>query len=78
MDAVSAGNIEGMSRGELSKPDLIAFEIVGERCAKAGLCSAASVEEINKVETDIRKRLPIGWSTSYASLVREYVARVHS
>ncbi|CAD6584776.1 MAG: minichromosome maintenance protein 5 [Cyphobasidiales sp. Tagirdzhanova-0007] len=50
MDAVSAGNIEGMSRGEL-------------------------MEEINKVETDIRKRLPIGWSTSYASLVREFVSQ---
>lgn len=48
MDAVQAGNIEGMTRGEL-------------------------MEEINKVEADIRRRLPIGWSTSYASLVREFV-----
>lgn len=48
MDAVSAGSIEGMTRGDL-------------------------MEEINKVEADIRRRLPIGWSTSYASLVREFV-----
>lgn len=50
MDAVQAGNIEGMSRGELQ-------------------------EEINKIENDIRRRLPIGWSTSYASLVREFVSQ---
>ncbi|KAI5475627.1 hypothetical protein MNV49_001088 [Pseudohyphozyma bogoriensis] len=48
MDAVQAGNVEGMTRGDL-------------------------MEEINKVEADIRRRLPIGWSTSYASLVREFV-----
>ncbi|KAG0140786.1 hypothetical protein CROQUDRAFT_83949 [Cronartium quercuum f. sp. fusiforme G11] len=48
MDAVQAGNIEGISKGELQ-------------------------EEIAKVETEIRRRLPIGWSTSYASLVKEFV-----
>lgn len=48
MDAVQAGNVEGMSRGEL-------------------------MEEVEKVERDIRRRLPIGWSTSYASLVKEFV-----
>ncbi|GAA99080.1 uncharacterized protein L969DRAFT_87124 [Mixia osmundae IAM 14324] len=48
MDAVQAGSIEGMTRGEL-------------------------MEEITKIEGDIRRRLPIGWSTSYASLVREFV-----
>lgn len=48
MDAVQAGNVEGMTKGDL-------------------------MEEINKVEADIRRRLPIGWSTSYASLVREFV-----
>lgn len=35
MDAVQAGNIEGMTKGDL-------------------------MEEINKVEADIRRRLPIG------------------
>ncbi|SCZ89828.1 BZ3500_MvSof-1268-A1-R1_Chr9g10610 [Microbotryum saponariae] len=50
MDAVQAGNVEGMNRGDL-------------------------MEEINKVESDIRRRLPIGWSTSYASLVREFVTQ---
>lgn len=48
MDAVQAGNVEGMTRGEL-------------------------MEEVEKVERDIRRRLPIGWSTSYAALVREFV-----
>lgn len=48
MDAVQAGNVEGMTRGDL-------------------------MEEITKVEADIRRRLPIGWSTSYSSLVREFV-----
>lgn len=48
MDAVQAGNIEGISKGELQ-------------------------EEIGKVETEIRRRLPIGWSTSYASLIKEFV-----
>ena len=48
MDAVQAGNVEGMTRGEL-------------------------MEEVEKIERDIRRRLPIGWSTSYASLVREFV-----
>lgn len=48
MDAVQAGNVEGMTRDGL-------------------------MAEMNKVENDIRRRLPIGWSTSYASLVREFV-----
>jgi DNA replication licensing factor MCM5 len=50
MDAVQAGNIEGMTRGEL-------------------------MEEVEKVERDIRRRLPIGWSTSYQALVREFVTQ---
>ena len=32
-------------------------------------------DEIEKIERDIRRRLPIGWSTSYASLVREFVTQ---
>ena len=48
MDAVQAGNVEGMTRGDL-------------------------MEEIGKIESELRRRLPIGWSTSYASLVREFV-----
>lgn len=48
MDAVQAGNIDGITKGELQ-------------------------EEIVKVESDIRRRLPIGWSTSYSSLVNEFV-----
>jgi DNA replication licensing factor MCM5 len=48
MDAVEAGRVEGMTRGELA-------------------------EEISKVEAELRRRLPVGWSTSYASLAREFV-----
>ena len=50
MDAVSAGSVDGMSRGALN-------------------------EEMNKIEKEIRRRLPIGWSTSYQSLVREFVTQ---
>lgn len=31
------------------------------------------VEEIHKIESELRKRLPIGWSTSYATLTKEFV-----
>ncbi|KTW29792.1 hypothetical protein T552_00997 [Pneumocystis carinii B80] len=31
------------------------------------------VEEVHKIESELRKRLPIGWSTSYATLTREFV-----
>jgi len=48
MDAVQAGNVEGMTRGELQ-------------------------EEVQKLEREIRRRLPIGWSTSYAKLRGEFV-----
>ncbi len=48
MDAVQAGNVEGMTRGELA-------------------------EECQKLEREIRRRLPIGWSTSYGKLRHEFV-----
>ena len=48
MDAVSAGPVDGMTRGQLN-------------------------EEMHKIEKEIRRRLPIGWSTSYQSLVKEFV-----
>ena len=31
------------------------------------------VEEVNKIEAELRRRLPIGWSTSYATLIKEFV-----
>ncbi|VDB93515.1 unnamed protein product [Peniophora sp. CBMAI 1063] len=49
MDAVSAGSVEGLSRGELN-------------------------QEITRIEKEIRRRLPVGWSTSYQSLVKEFVS----
>ncbi|EIM21497.1 MCM-domain-containing protein [Wallemia mellicola CBS 633.66] len=50
MDAVSAGNVEGMTRGEL-------------------------MDEVHKIEREVRRRLPIGWSTSYSTLVREFCSQ---
>ncbi|KAF8140048.1 MCM-domain-containing protein [Boletus edulis] len=50
MDAVSAGSVDGMSRGELN-------------------------EETGRIEKELRRRLPVGWSTSYQSLVREFVTQ---
>jgi DNA replication licensing factor MCM5 len=31
--------------------------------------------EIVKIERELRRRLPIGWSTSYQSLVKEFVTK---
>jgi DNA replication licensing factor MCM5 len=31
------------------------------------------MEEVGKVEEELRRRLPIGWSTSLATLKREFV-----
>ncbi len=50
MDAVSAGSVEGLSRGELN-------------------------DEMTRIEKELRRRLPVGWSTSYQSLVREFVTQ---
>ncbi|TFY83319.1 hypothetical protein EWM64_g697 [Hericium alpestre] len=50
MDAVSAGSVDGLSRGQLN-------------------------DEIQKIEKEVRRRLPVGWSTSYQSLVREFVTQ---
>ncbi|KAG6889367.1 hypothetical protein C0995_001432 [Termitomyces sp. Mi166 len=50
MDAVSAGSVDGLSRGELN-------------------------EEMTRIERELKRRLPVGWSTSYQSLVREFVTQ---
>ncbi|KAK9450358.1 MCM2/3/5 family-domain-containing protein [Limtongia smithiae] len=31
------------------------------------------VDEVNKIEAELKRRLPIGWSTSYQTLIREFV-----
>jgi len=38
-----------------------------------GLTRSQLREEMEKIEKEIRRRLPIGWSTSYQSLVKEFV-----
>lgn len=48
MNAVSAGNVDGLSRGELH-------------------------HEIIQMEKELKRRLPVGWHTSYQSLVKEFV-----
>jgi len=48
----------------------------GDGSNSAGLSGNKELmDEISKVEDDLRKRLPIGWSTSLASLQREFVDR---
>jgi len=38
-----------------------------------GQGSKELMDEANKVEEELRRRLPIGWSTSLATLKREFV-----
>ena len=38
-----------------------------------GQGSKELMDEVNKVEEELRRRLPIGWSTSLATLKREFV-----
>ncbi|WWD16187.1 hypothetical protein CI109_100612 [Kwoniella shandongensis] len=39
-----------------------------------GLSRTELNDEIDKIEKELKRRLPIGWSTSYQSLVREFVS----
>nr|ODN87819.1 minichromosome maintenance protein 5 (cell division control protein 46) [Cryptococcus depauperatus CBS 7841] len=39
-----------------------------------GLSRTELNEEIDKIEKELKRRLPIGWTTSYQSLVREFVS----
>jgi DNA replication licensing factor MCM5 len=32
-------------------------------------------EEMTRIERELRRRLPVGWSTSYQSLIREFVTQ---
>jgi DNA replication licensing factor MCM5 len=38
-----------------------------------GLSRGALNDEVVKIERELRRRLPVGWSTSYQSLVKEFV-----
>ncbi|KAJ7071508.1 MCM-domain-containing protein [Mycena amicta] len=40
-----------------------------------GLTRGELNEEMVKIERELRRRLPVGWSTSYQSLVREFVTQ---
>lgn len=40
-----------------------------------GLSRGELNEEMTRIEKELRRRLPIGWSTSYQSLVREFVTQ---
>ncbi|KAI9637977.1 MCM2/3/5 family-domain-containing protein [Dioszegia hungarica] len=53
MDAVSAGQVDGMGRTELR-------------------------DEMDKIEKELLRRLPIGYTTSYNSLVREFTGQGYS
>jgi DNA replication licensing factor MCM5 len=50
MDAVEAGQVDGMTRTELQ-------------------------EEMERIERELKRRLPIGWSVAYQTLVREFVTQ---
>ena len=38
-----------------------------------GLSRGQLNEEMSNIEKEMRRRLPVGWSTSYQSLVKEFV-----
>lgn len=38
-----------------------------------GLSRGELNEEMTRIESELKRRLPVGWSTSYQSLVREFV-----
>ncbi|KAK2462030.1 hypothetical protein APHAL10511_006493 [Amanita phalloides] len=40
-----------------------------------GLTRGELNEEMSRIERELRRRLPVGWSTSYQSLVREFVTQ---
>ncbi|KIM85493.1 hypothetical protein PILCRDRAFT_817522 [Piloderma croceum F 1598] len=40
-----------------------------------GLSRGELNEEMTRIEKELRRRLPVGWSTSYQSLVREFVTQ---
>ncbi|KAJ2928801.1 hypothetical protein H1R20_g8207, partial [Candolleomyces eurysporus] len=40
-----------------------------------GLSRSELNDEMNKIEQEIRRRLPVGWSTSYQSLIKEFVTQ---
>lgn len=40
-----------------------------------GLSRGELNSEMSRIEKEIRRRLPIGWSTSYQSLVKEFVTQ---
>jgi len=37
-----------------------------------GLSRGEMMDEVGRIEKEIRRRLPVGWSTSYQSLVKEF------
>ncbi|KAF6766242.1 ATP dependent DNA helicase [Ephemerocybe angulata] len=43
--------------------------------AADGLSRTDLNDEMHRIETEIRRRLPVGWSTSYQSLVKEFVTQ---
>jgi DNA replication licensing factor MCM5 len=40
-----------------------------------GLSRGKLNEEMTQIDRELRRRLPVGWSTSYQSLVREFVTQ---
>lgn len=40
-----------------------------------GLTRTQLADEMSLIEGELKKRLPVGWSTSYQSLVKEFVTK---
>jgi len=40
-----------------------------------GLSRGELNEEMSRIERDIRRRLPLGWTTTYATLIKEFVTQ---
>lgn len=38
-----------------------------------GLSRGELNDEVQRIENEVRRRLPVGWSTSYQALVKEFV-----
>ena len=68
MDAVAQGSRAGMSAGQNGGGAGISTGV-----GPGGAAARELLEEVKRVETELKRRLPIGWSTSLATLRREMV-----
>ncbi|KAL6942296.1 minichromosome maintenance protein 5 [Hanseniaspora vineae] len=58
---------------QASTMDAASQDPVSASGSGAGANSSASYQDILRIEQELKRRLPIGWSTSYSTLRREFV-----